>query len=273
MDIDQDLDFHLDGGIATLTLNRPSRGNSLSPSMMQNLKRAWTEVRENSDIRVAIITGAGVRHFCTGADVARTARTGSAIAGNRPLSEEGFLTARQNRVWKPVICAVNGLAVGAGLHFVVDSDIVIASDAAAFMDTHVSVGMVGGMENIGLSKRLPLGTALRMSLMGKHYRLGVERAYQLGLVDEVTSQSELIPRAVEVANLISENSPTALALTKEAIWRSLDAPYQASLEFAWSLIRMHWSHPDYKEGPRAFVDKRSPRWQKELPPLDSNENP
>jgi enoyl-CoA hydratase/carnithine racemase len=167
----------------------------------------------------------------------------------------------QNHVWKPVICAVNGLCVGGGLHFVVDADIVIASQNAAFMDTHVSVGMVGALENIGLAKRLPLGSAMRMTLMGRHYRMPAERAYQLGLVDElVEAPPAVLPAAEEMAGLMLQNSPQAMSLSKQAVWNSLEEGYRDSLEFGWSLLRSHWSHPDFSEGPKAFGEKREPRW-------------
>jgi enoyl-CoA hydratase/carnithine racemase len=160
-----------------------------------------------------------------------------------------------------VIACVNGLAVGAGLHFVVDADIVIASENAAFMDAHVNVGMVGAIENVGLAKRLPLGSALRMTLMGRHYRMPAARAYQLGLVDElVPTPAELLPAALAMARALLENSPQAMALSKQAIWGALERGYRDALEYAWALLRLHWSHPDFREGPRAFAEKRAPRW-------------
>jgi enoyl-CoA hydratase/carnithine racemase len=167
----------------------------------------------------------------------------------------------QNQVWKPVICAVQGLCVGGGLHFVVDSDLVIASENAAFMDSHVNVGMVGALENLGLARRLPLGTALRMTLLGRHYRLSAARAHQLGLVDElVATPAAVLPAALEMAGAMLANSPQAMALSKQAVWGGLERGYREALESAWALLRRHWSHPDFREGPRAFVEKREPRW-------------
>jgi enoyl-CoA hydratase/carnithine racemase len=164
-------------------------------------------------------------------------------------------------VWKPVICAVNGLCVGGGHHFVVDADIVIASRNAAFTDTHVNVGMVGALENIGLAKRLPLGTALRMTLLGRAYRLSAERAWQLGLVDELVDRpADLLACANDMAQSMLANSPQAMALSKQAVWGSLERGYGDALEQAWALLRLHWGHPDFQEGPRAFGEGREPRW-------------
>ena len=167
----------------------------------------------------------------------------------------------QNRVWKPVICAVNGLCVGGGHHFVVDADIVIASRNAAFTDAHVNVGMVGALENVGLAKRLPLGAVLRMTLMGRAYRLTAERAHQLGLVDElVETPGDLAVCAREIAEVLLKNSPQAMALSKQAVWGAMERGYGEALEHAWGLLRLHWGHPDFREGPRAFSEKREPEW-------------
>ncbi len=270
MSRDIDLDGPLEGvryerradGIAVITLDRPDRGNSLAPGMQPIFRAIWTQVRDDPAVRVAIVTATGERHFCTGFDVAEAlGDEAEEVFANRPLADAVYWSPHQNRVWKPVICAVNGLCVGGGLHFVVDSDIVLASENAGFMDTHVNVGMVGALENVGLAKRLPLGSALRMTLMGRHYRMPARRAYELGLVDElVESPADLLPAALTMAQQMLENSPQAMALSKQAVWGSLEQGYAASLEQAWALLRLHWSHPDFEEGPRAFAEKRSPRW-------------
>jgi enoyl-CoA hydratase/carnithine racemase len=156
---------------------------------------------------------------------------------------------------------VQGLCVGGGHHFVVDADVVVASRNAKFLDSHVNVGMVGALENVGLAKRLPLGTALRMTLQGRDFRLPAERAWQLGLVDElVETPGDALPAALEIARSMLKNSPQAMALSKQAVWGSLELGYDAALEQAWSLLRQHWSHPDFREGPRAFAEKREARW-------------
>jgi enoyl-CoA hydratase/carnithine racemase len=251
-----------DDGIAVITLNRPDRGNSLAPGMQPIIRAIWGEVRDDPEIRVAIVTAAGERHFCTGFDVAEAgSEEADTVFNNRPLAEAVHWSPRQNRVWKPVLCAVQGLCVGGGLHFVVDSDIVIASQNARFMDTHVNVGMVGALENVGLAKRLPLGSALRMTLQGRDYRMPAERAHQLGLVDElVEGPSDVLPAALEIATSMLASSPQALALSKQAVWGAVEQGYGQALEAAWGLLRLHWGHPDFHEGPRAFAEKREPRW-------------
>lgn len=248
-----------DDGIATITINRPARGNSLHEPMHRILRAVWEDIRADDGVRVVIVTGAGERHFSTGADMGVHSET-AGMATNVTLDEMVSYTARQNRVWKPMIAAVNGTVAGGGLHFVVDADIVVASDNVVFLDSHVNVGIVGGLENIGLTKRLPFGTALRMSLQGRDFRLTAERAYQLGLVDELARPGEALAEARKIAASIAANSPQAVTLTQQALWSSLEMGYEASLNNAWALIRIQWNHPDFFEGPRAFMEKRAPRW-------------
>ncbi len=249
-------------GIAVIKLSRIERGNSLVPHMQPILRAIWGEVRDDPAIRVAVVTAEGERHFCTGFDVAEAeGDDADEIFKDRPLAEAVHWSPHQNRVWKPVICAVQGLCVGGGLHFVVDSDVVVASRNAKFMDTHVNVGMVGALENIGLARRLPLGTALRMTLQGRDFRLSAERAWQLGLVDElVDTPGEALPAALEIAASMLKNSPQAMLRSKQAVWGSLERGYGDALEAGWDLLRAHWQHPDFTEGPRAFAEKREPRW-------------
>jgi len=248
--------------VAMITINRPERGNSLTPAMQRVFRAIWSDVRDDDDVRVAVITATGSKHFCTGFDVSEAeGDDADSVFSNRPLADSVFWSPHQNDVWKPVICAVGGLCVGGGLHFVVDADIVVASENAAFMDTHVNVGMVGALENVGLARRLPLGSALRMTLMGRHYRMPARRAYELGLVDElVAASTDVVPAAREMASKMLENSPQAMALSKQAVWGSLEHGYRDALEHAWALLRLHWGHPDFAEGPRAFAEKRAPRW-------------
>ena len=251
--------------IAYITINRPDRANTLHSSMVEPIKAIWGEVRDDPWIRCSVVTATGDRFFSTGADVGAVASRGGVSAGKGPLTEEVHWSPRQNRVWKPTVTAVNGMVAGAGLHFVVDADIIVAAESAVFLDTHVNVGMVGAIENIGLAKRLPLGSALRMTLCGKKYRMPAQRAYELGLVDEVVPADKLMETADEIAHQIAANSPAAVQLSMQCLWASLEMPYTQSLEYAWALLRMHWDHPDFKEGPRAFAEKRDPVWYEEPP--------
>lgn len=254
------LRFDVDDGIALLTLHRPHEGNALTPALLSALEQAWDRVERDAAIRVAIITGAGDRHFCTGASVAGLA-VGQGTLHNKPHALVNRFSPRMCHVTKPVICVVNGLANGGGLHFVADSDIVIASAQAAFMDSHVSVGQVSGLESIGIARRAGLGAALLMGLAGRAYRMPAERAWQLGMVDLLENDAAAaMRRGRELAAAIAANSPQAVALTKRAIWASTELSDPAAHDHGWELLKSHWSHPDFEEGPRAFAEKREPRW-------------
>jgi E-phenylitaconyl-CoA hydratase len=256
------VDYRVDGGIAWITLDRPHEGNSINRALASEIALVWKDVRENREVHVAIITGRGKRHFCTGASVSglTTDDTGNGLANGR-LQDVVRLSSMQNDVWKPVICVVNGLCVGAGLHFVVDADIVIASENAAFTDTHVNIGQVGAIENIGLARRMTLGSALLLTLVGRAHRMPAARAHQLGLVDLLeATPSDAIDRARELAHAITLNSPQALTLSKQAIWKAMEVGYTAAMEHGWNLLKLQWHHPDFVEGPSAFAQKRSPAW-------------
>ena len=252
-------------GVATLTLNRPERHNAFNVAMALELKDAWADVKRDPGVVCAIVTGAGPRAFCTGMDVAEVA-SGSAPEELRRVEREGgkpfyrYLTAIQNRCWKPVITAVNGMVVGGGFHFIADSDLIVCSETATFFDTHVKVGLVAGFEPVGLARRIPLEAVMRLALLGGSERMDARSALAVGLVGEVLPPERVLPRAQELAARISRHSPTALARTKRAIWESLDVGLEAALDHTWKIIEGHSDHPDLSEGTRAFVEKRRPRW-------------
>lgn len=254
------LKFEQEGAIAILTLNRPDRGNALDPALLTALEQAWRRIDDDPAIRVAIITGAGERHFCTGADVGGL-KVGTGTLNNRSHAEANRFSPRMAHLRKPVICAVNGLCNGGGLHFVAESDIVVASATSAFMDSHVSVGQVSALESQSVARRAGPGAALLMGLAGKGYRMPAERAYMLGLVDLLEPDAAAtMARAREIAAMIASNSPQAVALTKRSIWLTAEMAEPASSEFGWELLKSHWAHPDFAEGPAAFAERREPVW-------------
>ena len=250
-----------DEGVATITLDRPQEGNALTVEMHRALRRVWRDVDENPAVRVAIVTGAGERHFCTGASVSGLKTDGDTALQMGTFQESNHLSPYQNRVWKPVICCVNGLVAGGGFHFVVDSDVVVAASHAKFMDTHTTIGQVGALENIGIARRSTLGTALLLTLAGRGYRMDAERAHQVGLVDILEPDApSALAKAREIAKLMAGNSPNAMRLSTQALWGAMENGYERALEHGWSLLQAQWCHPDFEEGPKAFAEKRAPVW-------------
>ena len=251
--------YEVEDGVLTLTLNRPEHLNAFNYKMAAELQQAWQHIKKDPEVVCVIVTGAGDRALCTGFDVS----DGVDRKNTRPSYEESpllQLTAIHNRCWKPVITAVNGMVNGGGLHFIADSDIILAADHASFFDTHVKVGMVAGLEPVGLARRIPLEAVFRMAYTGGKLRLSAQEAKELGLVGEVLPLADLMPRAREIAGMISQHSPAALARTKRAIWESLNRGLYDGLVHTWSIIGEQGSSPDMKEGSLAYMEKRKPRW-------------
>jgi len=250
--------------IATIRLNRPERLNAINGVMSRELPRAWADVMDDPDVRVVVLTAAGEKSFCTGFDMLDAAADSAVDLGDE--AQRGTLaairfTAIQNGCWKPVITAVNGMVTGGGLHFIADSDLVVAAEHATFFDNHVRVGLVAGLEPVGLIRRLGMEAVLRMCFLGGSERMSAARAHQLGLVGDVVPHAQLLSRALELAGRIAVHSPAALAASKRAIWESLDWGLGDALAHAWEIIGAHADHPDSREGPRAFAERRGPRWQ------------
>jgi E-phenylitaconyl-CoA hydratase len=257
--------YEVEDRVATLTLNRPDRHNAFNEQMALELTRAWTLIKQDPEVACTIVTGAGDKALCTGMDVADVASGGTnrsqdPNAQKREDQPWFKITALQNKCWKPVITAINGMVVGGGLHFVADSDLTIAAEHATFFDTHVKVGLVAGIEPVGLARRMPLEAVMRMSLLGGSERMSAQDAHRLGLVGEVVAADQLMTRARALALMIAEHSPTALARSKQAIWESLDRGLEDGIEHAWQTIIKHNGSPDLEEGSKAFVEKRKPKW-------------
>ncbi len=249
--------------IATITLDNPGALNAFDHEMCLALERIWTEVETDPDVACAILTGAGEKAFCTGWDVTSlaTGESPKLVPGDRWSAPYGHITALQNRCWKPVVTAVNGVCNAGGLHFIADTELVIASENATFLDTHVAVGLASALEPAGLARRIPLERVFRLALLGKHGRMSASEALELGLVGEVVPALQLMPKAREAAAVMAQYSPTALARTKRAIWESLDRGLNDGLDAAHAQVERHLAHPDPVEGAKAFLEKRPPRWE------------
>jgi enoyl-CoA hydratase/carnithine racemase len=219
-----------DAGVATVTLNRPDAMNAFNQAMCRDFSSLWADVKASEAVRVVVLRAAGERAFCTGVDV----KEGWPMPDN-PFDQVDpgvYLGPRQNEVWKPVIAAVNGMAAGGAFYWLNECDIVICEDGATFFDPHVNYGLVAAVEPIGLARRIPLGEALRMALLGLDERIGAERALQIGLVSEIVRSDTLWDRAHELAAAIAAKPPVAVQGTVRAIWESLDQARTVALSQA-----------------------------------------
>lgn len=248
-----------EGRVATIRLNTPKRLNAVSGENLQELGRIWPQLGADPAVRAIVFTGTG-RGFCSGAYLGGGAGARGEVSSGSTDDYPRF-TARHLKVYKPVITAVNGVCAGAGLHFVTDADIVIASESASFTDTHVNVGRVTAMEPIGLTRRISAGWALRMAILGKSERLDAQAALRIGLVTEVVAHEKLLERAKELAEIAAQGSPQAVRKSIQAIWESFDLGLEAALLNGYRILRDATAHPDAAEGAKAFMEKREPRWQ------------
>ncbi|TVT17444.1 enoyl-CoA hydratase/isomerase family protein [Amycolatopsis acidiphila] len=217
------LEFSLGEHVATVTLNRPDKLNAFNQTMCDEFSRVWERVRDDDGIHVVVLRAAGDRAFCTGVDVTEgLARAGHSNVWTRE-DPGAQLSPKQNQVWKPVVCAVHGMAAGGAFYWINESDLVICAEDAQFFDPHVTYGMTSALEPIGLARRVPLGEALRIALLGLDERMSAQRALQIGLVSEVVARDTLWQRADELARIIAAKPPAAIQGTVRAIWESLDS--------------------------------------------------
>ena len=211
------------GVVGWLFFDRPDVGNAMNARMMDELEAAWLGLDADPAVRVIVNTGNGSA-FQTGLDVAQLSRDRDALRehSRRTRDFELRFTAWHVGVTKPVIAAVNGVCAGAGLHFVADADIVIASRDATFLDPHVSVGQVSVFEAIALVRKAPMEAIARMALIGRHERMTAARAYELGIVSEVVDPEGLHDVAQALGETIARNPPEALRRTKQLLWLALE---------------------------------------------------
>jgi enoyl-CoA hydratase/carnithine racemase len=217
-----------DDGVATITLNRPEAMNSFNQRMREEFQAVWAELNGDAETRAVVLQAAGDRAFSTGIDVKQGIEHPDNIWAKRDPGE--MLGPKSNKVWKPVICAVQGMAAGGAFYWISESDIVICSETATFFDPHVSYGMVAALEPIGLVHRIGVGQALRIALMGLDERVTADTALRIGLVTEVVPVEELRERAHEIAATIAAKPTAAVQGTVRAIWESLDVGRSAALE-------------------------------------------
>jgi enoyl-CoA hydratase/carnithine racemase len=197
----------------------------MNARMMDELERAWVELDADPDVRVIVNTGHGAA-FQTGLDVVQLGRDRAALREHSRRTRDFALrfTAWHVGVGKPVVAAVNGVCAGAGLHFVADADIVIASSAATFVDPHVSVGQVSAFETIALARKSPMEAVARMVFTGRHERVPAARALQLGIVSQVVEPARLRDEARALAAVIARQPADELRRVKQLLWRALERP-------------------------------------------------
>lgn len=214
--------------VATITLNRPGQLNAFNRTMCDEMARAWRTVKLDESVNAVVLRAAGDRAFSAGLDIKTPYGQPENIWNHEDPGEA--LSPKWQKMWKPVVCAVQGMCTAGAFYFINESDVVICSEDATFFDSHVSAGLVCALEPIGLMRRVGLGETLRIALMGNDERVSADTALRIGLVSEVVPAEQLWDRAHEIAATIAAKPPTATQGTVKAIWESLDKPYRAAME-------------------------------------------
>jgi len=248
-------------GVATLTLNRPQAMNAITQRMKDELGSVLDAIEADDAVRVLVITGAGAKAFCAGADIKER-------AGSDPTPAEFLvrqrathrLFTRIEQCAKPVIAALNGVAYGGGAEIALCADIRIAAESALIGLTEVSLGVIPAG---GGTQRLPrlVGAAKAKELIFTAARLKAADALALGLVNRVVPADQLADAALRLAREIAAKPPLAVRLAKQAIDRGLQADLQTALEFELYAAAILFDTDDRKEGMRAFVEKRAPQFR------------
>ncbi len=260
--------FEKKGHIAYVTLNRPEARNAISPELAVRLAQAWREVQSDEQIRVAIVTGAGDKAFCSGADLARLIPL---FSGARPAEDEwdrqvledrtivGTALLRNFNPDKPIIAAIRGFCIAGGLELVQGTDLRVASESASFALQEVRWAILpaaGSMVRMPL--QMPYCKAMEILLTGN--RIDAAEAYRLGFVNYVVPDDQVMAKAQELAERIAENGPLAVRAIKRTVLKALGRPLEEGYKLEDEASKEIMRTEDAKEGPRAFMEKRKPRY-------------
>jgi enoyl-CoA hydratase/carnithine racemase len=240
--------------IAYITVNRPKVLNALNLPTMEDLRRAFTSAKEDPEVRVVILTGAGEKAFVAGADINELQKH-TPIEGKEWTHIGQSVLDLMENLGKPVIACVNGFALGGGCELAMACTMRLASETAKLGQPEVKLGVMPGY---GGTQRLPrlVGKGLAMQLVLTGEMITAQEAYRIGLVNEVVAPSELMSRAEAIARKIIANSPLAVQYAMEAVNHGLDMPLKEGLFLEATLFGVLCASEDKKEGTTAFLEKR-----------------
>jgi enoyl-CoA hydratase/carnithine racemase len=257
--------FERKGKIAYITINRPERRNSINHAVRLGLAAAWKELRDDPDLWIGIVTGTGTESFCAGGDLAENlARSKGEFVPPETKTAEGRAMMsystymREVDLYKPLVAAVNGYAAGGGFGLALGCDIRLCSENAKFGASEVRWSHMAGGQAFILPRTVPLGWAFWLCLTGQF--IDAQTAYNIGIVQGVYPQDQLMEEATKLAETINANGQVVVQGTKEYIYNSLDMP----LGMARKMERVYYQRirqsPDYDEGSASFVQKRRPKY-------------
>jgi enoyl-CoA hydratase/carnithine racemase len=254
----QEVRYEVDGAVARVTIDRPERRNAMSFGVMQGLREAMASARADDAVRVVVLTGAGDKAFCAGADLGGIAESGPAAAHDgRALLADLF-----RDMWslgKPIVARVRGYALAGGFGLAMACDFVVAADDAKFGTPEIDVGLWPYMITVPLLRSMPPKIALELMMTGR--RVPADEAHALGFVNRVVPAAELGPTVDEFAAGLATKSPLIMRWGRDAFYRAVDMRPDEALDYLQSMLTVTTATEDSAEGIAAFAEKREPQWK------------
>jgi enoyl-CoA hydratase len=245
------------GGVGTITLDRPEALNALDVTMVDDLEAAWDEVANNDAVGVVVITGAGERSFCAGADLKTLLPIIFAGGFENGLGADGNVFAKSVPLFKPVVAAINGDAVAGGTELLQVADLRVAVEGARFGLAEVRWSlMAAGGSTVRLPRQIAYCRAMEILMLGR--LITADEALDWGLINKVVPRDSFEEEVDRYVQALLRNGPLAMAATKESVLRSLGRPLEDAFVIESALARRLYASEDAQEGPRAFIEKRDP---------------
>jgi enoyl-CoA hydratase/carnithine racemase len=251
--------YEASGGVARVTINRPDRRNSMSYGVMQGLRDAMTSARAADDVRVVVLTGAGDKAFCAGADLGGIADNAGAAAAHEG---RGLLADLFRDMWslgKPIVARVRGYALAGGFGLACACDLIVAADDAVFGTPEINVGLWPYMITVPLLRSMPPKTALDLMMTGR--RVSADEGARLGFVQRVVPVGELDATVDALTTELAAKSPLIMGWGRDAFYRVLEMDGDAALSYLQGMLTVTTQTEDAAEGVAAFAEKRAPNWK------------
>lgn len=246
------------GAVGWIWLDRPERYHAFNKVMCDELSALWRRLRTDDSVKAVVLTATGDKAFCTGIDRDFVPAEGGATYDFSPYTYDDpgqYLGPKSNEFWKPVVCAINGMACGGAFYFLGEVDILVAADHATFFDPHVTYGMPAVYEPLLMLHRgVPFGEILRMSLLGNHERLTAARALEIGLVTEVCPGAELEERAAWLADTIASAPAGPMQATLRTLWAGRELSRRQALDLGNTFLNLGMSEESLAEGQKVFAE-------------------
>ena len=251
----EQVELQLHGHVATVTLNRPDQRNPLSATMLRDLASAFRWCKDEPDVRVTVLTGAG-RVFCAGADLSTFDGEMTAVEKFRSRDLFVDLFVLMSELGKPIVGRINGHALAGGFGLACSCDILVAVDTAAFGTPEINVGIWPMMIQAILSRSIPRKVLLEMEMLGDRWTAAQLQA--LGIVNRVVPQGQLDSTVAEIAGQLAKKSPVAMRLGRDSFYRQQDMDFRAAMHYLHGQFLLVSQTEDSREGIKAFFEKREP---------------